>query len=146
MRQHQAAHSPTASSVEAYLVPPSHTLGVWPLVKPFLARAAERGGEHVEGWLRRLADERMQLWIVWNGEDCVAAVLTELAPRRNGLTCQIVACGGDDMKQWLGLLDEVERWAKTEGCVAMRVPQARKGWMRALPDYAVTGVILERDI
>ena len=119
-------------------------MSVLPLVERFLASAAERSGERFEEWTALLSDNRMQLWIGWNGEVCEAVVLTELIQRKAGKFCQIVACGGLDMGRWLGLLDEIEQWAKREGCVSMRVLSGRKGWAKMLPDYAVAGITLER--
>jgi hypothetical protein len=116
------------------------------LVHPLLARAAERSGEWFDKWCDLLATGRMQLWVGWNGSECEAAVLTEIVTRAKGKTCQIVACGGHAMPHWLGLLDEIEQWAKQEGCASMRVVAGRKGWARMLPDYAVTGITLEREI
>ena len=119
---------------------------MWPLAAAFLTRAAIRGGEFIDGWIDLLANQKAQLWIAWNGEDCEAAAITQLVERKNGRACQMIACGGRDMRNWLGVLDEIEAWAKTQGCRQFRIPQARKGWARILPDYDVTGFVMSKDI
>lgn len=111
-----------------------------------MTRAADRGGEFIDGWIELLANGKAQLWIAWNGEDCEAAAITQLIERKSGRACHMIACGGRDMRNWLGVLDEIEAWAKSQGCNAMRIPQARKGWARMLPDYDTTGVILSKGI
>ena len=120
------APSPLESSVSAYLIPKSEAIGIWPLAEPFLLKAANRSGELIAEWCDLVVQGRMQLWIGWSG-DCEVAVLTELIQRKAGRTCQVVACGGYDMTRWLGLFDEIERWAVSEGCTAMRVLNGRKG-------------------
>jgi hypothetical protein len=42
-------------------------------------------------------------------------------------------------------LEEIERWAMSINCVAMEI-RGRKGWVRALPEFKQTGVLLEKDL
>lgn len=140
------APSPSASSVSAYIVPQDRALDIWPAVERFIVAAADRSDERADLWRDRLGRGDMQLWVGWNGADYEAAVLTQLVPRKTGTACQIVACGGHDRGRWFWLLGEIERWAVAEGCSEIRVVNGRKGWMRAMPDYAVTGVTLRKEI
>ena len=143
----QIAHSPLASLVSAYLIPTEHVGNIWPLVEKYLSAAAERSGEDISQWRNLLDDGRMQLWIGLHGDlDCDAAVLTEIIERKPGRTCQIVACGGNRIDRWFHLLDEIENWAESEGCVTMRVQNGRRGWKAMLTEYAETGVTLEKRI
>jgi hypothetical protein len=59
--------------------------------------------------------------------------------------CVIIACGGIDMPRWLPLIEGIEKYARAEGCAAVRIV-GRKGWARVLPDYRVHRVVLERKL
>jgi hypothetical protein len=59
--------------------------------------------------------------------------------------CVLTACGGDDMRRWLGLLGGIEDYAKAEGCSRVRI-FGRKGWVRVLEHYRIRNVILEREL
>jgi hypothetical protein len=85
------------------------------------------------------------LWLAWDGEEIVAAAVTELSLVRGRKLCTIVACGGRARRRWLHLLAELETFARREGCEATRIC-GRRGWTRVLPDYRATRVILEKEL
>jgi hypothetical protein len=47
------------------------------------------------------------------------------------------------MRDWIDLIDVIERYARLEGCARMRL-EGRNGWKRLLPTYRQAGVILEK--
>ena len=53
--------------------------------------------------------------------------------------------GGDNMKSWFSLKDQIEAWAKAEGCNEVRL-FARKGWARELPDYTIRAYVMVKKI
>ena len=88
---------------------------------------------------------RALLWLAWDGEEIAAAAVTELHKTDQRKICVIVACGGSGRADWLPLISGIEKFAKAEGCRAMRII-GRRGWMRVLPDYRERAVVIEKDI
>ena len=74
-----------------------------------------------------------------------AAVVTEVAESIAGRILCIVACGGRDRAEWLPLLKLIEDYGGEKGCARVRI-YGRKGWARVLRDYAVTRLILEKEL
>jgi hypothetical protein len=50
-----------------------------------------------------------------------------------------------DMRRWIGLLERIEEFARTEGCEATRII-GRKGWARVLTSYQTKRIVLEKDL
>jgi hypothetical protein len=85
------------------------------------------------------------LWVATDTRAIYAAAVTSL-DRINGETlCTIVACGGRDRARWLPLIAVLEDFARAEGCRAIRI-LGRRGWARALPDYRITRIVLEKPL
>ena len=127
-------------------IDPAQVHPFWPYVSPLIRAAMHKGRltdyAEVE---RGVFDGSALVWIVWNGEKIKAAAVTELSCANGERFCTIVACGGSDRGQWLPLISELERYAKAEGCKAMRI-FGRRGWSKLLPDYKTSRVLLEKDI
>lgn len=85
------------------------------------------------------------LWLAWDGERIEAAASTILQNANGNLSCVIVACGGNDMGRWVGLIEKIEKYAKDEGCTSTRII-GRRGWLRALEGYQMKHVILEKAV
>jgi hypothetical protein len=127
-------------------VDPAQAHEFWPHVAPLIKAAMEKG---------RLADYAdveqsvrngsALLWIAWNGEKIKAAAVTELGIANGEKFCTIVACGGHDRRQWLHLLAGLEAYGKAEGCAAIRI-YGRRGWLKLLPEYRTTRVLLEKKL
>jgi hypothetical protein len=77
------------------------------------------------------------------GNDIEAAAVTLLVRTDQNLVCQITALGGKNMAHWLGLLPQIEEWAKHEGAAKVRI-MGRIGWVCMLENYRVAGIIMER--
>lgn len=60
-------------------------------------------------------------------------------------SCVVVLCAGNDRKRWVHFIALLENYARNEGCKAMTI-HARKGWMRVLPDYRLSRVILKKEL
>ena len=111
----------------------------WEKCSHLIRQAMVRGdlGKFEEVERQVLSGEAM-LWV--NGR---AAVVTQIAIVESGKVCTIVACGGK--LPTLDGLQEIERYAATEGCRAMRV-MGRRGWARKLKDYRTAAVVLEKEL
>jgi hypothetical protein len=116
----------------------------WPHARNLIVRAIARGG------IGRFADVERDvlagaalLWLAWDGRAIAAAAVTELVAIDIGKVCVIVACGGRQMRRWLPLIATIEDYARAEGCTRIRF-FGRMGWVRVLPHYRMSRVILER--
>jgi hypothetical protein len=78
------------------------------------------------------------LWLAVS-DHIEAAATTHLS--RN--VCTLTACSGHQRERWLPLFKKIEKYAKDEGCTAMRI-FGRKGWERVLDGYHVEHVVLEK--
>jgi hypothetical protein len=133
-------------SCQLICVDPAQAHEFWPHVASLIRAAMEKGRlssyAEVEHAVR---NGHALLWLAWNGETVKAAAATELT-RANGETfCTIVACGGHDRSQWLHLIEGLEAYGKTQGCAAMRI-YGRRGWLKLLPEYRTTRVLLEKPL
>lgn len=127
-------------------VPPDQNKAFWPYVEPLLRPAIENVGlsdfdEFAAGVLRGDA----LLWLVMDGGKLKAAVTTTFQKVAQDKICVLTACGGNDMNDWLSLLDKIEAFAKAEGCRAMRI-FGRAGWERALDGYRKTAIVIEKEL
>lgn len=131
---------------ELVCVDPVRVREVWPLVAPLIATAMRRSGlGQVADVMRSLASGAALLWLAWDGERILAAAVTELALSDDKKLCTILACGGTGFARFGHLIGGLERYARAEGCVRMRIC-GRKGWARLLPDYAIQRMIIEKQL
>jgi hypothetical protein len=135
-------HSPLC---ELICIDPERVHQFWPCVEPLIARAmAHSSVSSLDGIACAVHAGRALLWIVWNGEEIKAAVVTELGTVDGKRLCTIAACGGRDSDEWLPLIADLEKYARAEGCKAMRI-FGRRGWERLLPGYAAR-TMLEKEL
>jgi hypothetical protein len=128
------------------LIPRGHVAQTWPLAAPFLDKAANAGVmQGTEDWLGDCLHDRAQLWVVWDDDKCDGAGLTQLVETPQGRLCIIARFGATTGSQWLATLPVLEQWAKSQGCVCVRL-YGRVGWAEKLKDYALKGVILDRKL
>jgi hypothetical protein len=117
------------------------------MVKTLMESIVERsnGRYSVPGMLERFARGDWILWIVWDG--AVRAIVgTELYRDISGIKCCMIRFAtGREAATWTHLLDEIETWARDEGCQRLDMI-ARKGWAKHLPDYKMSHVFLEKDL
>jgi hypothetical protein len=83
--------------------------------------------------------------MAWNGRAVESAAATILINSEAGKVCIITVCAGSDMKRWLGLIGQIESYARREGCARVRI-YGRKGWLRVLDGYAQKYVIMDKEL
>ena len=143
------AVEPSSTRIEPVLqaIPPQYLGDVLPMILPLLESIVERskGRYSVPGMLTRFARKEWYLWIVWDG--AVRAIVgTELYLDISGMKCCMIRFAtGRDAAGWTHLLDQIEDWARSEGCARMDMI-ARKGWAKHLPEYRMSHVFLEKDL
>lgn len=133
-------------SAEAICVDPKQIEPFWEKAAPWIKDAMERGDL---GTFSDVRDDVLNgaalLWLVWSDPIILGATVTQIIVQENRKICMIVACGGEDAQAWLHLISKIENYARAEGCELVRIV-GRKGWMRMLPDYKESRVILEKVI
>jgi hypothetical protein len=128
------------------LIPRGHVPQVWGLAAPYLDKAVKAGAlQSLEEWRGECINGGKQLWFVWANETCHGAGVTSLCETPQGRTCIIDGFGAKTGSQWLATLPVLEQWAKSQGCVCVRL-YGRVGWAEKLKDYALKGVILDKDL
>ena len=135
------------SSVELHCVDPSLAKDIWPhasaLVKKGMSRADEGDFDRTE---REVLCGLQLLWIGWNGSAIEVAGVTQLVMLGDRKVCVIVAFAANSNRdRWLPLLSVIERFAKAEGCAAVRII-GRKGWERVLENYRAKFVVMDKEL
>lgn len=127
------------------LVQTDEVASVWPAFAPWLALACD--GTSGRWTTQRalaacLSGENQLLAVIKDGRP-VAAVTTCISPAANGDWLTIILCGGEGMADWLTeVLDMLEKWAHTCGCVGMQI-SGRAGWARAA-GFTPVSVMMEK--
>lgn len=87
-----------------------------------------------------------QLWTVIDRKDKRLACIvgTDIETTGHGQRqARIVFCTGTGAREWVGLIEEIEAWARANGCKRIKALM-RKGWLRHLPGYRVRHVEAEK--
>lgn len=116
---------------------------IWSRAVPLLRRGFE-SPELADTYHDKCTTGQAQLWGVLDEQELIAAFLTEIHTVGGRKVCNIVSTGGSRMSEWLHFLDIIERWARINGCVAMRHANCRTGWARVLTQYHTTRITLEK--
>jgi hypothetical protein len=151
MDGNSASGCPSLQSLAQLIcVDPELVHEIWPLAKPLLRRAIARTGLSAFCDLEReILCGNALLWLAVEGEGSKIAILaaasTKLQLTETEKVCLITACSGQDMLRWLGLIGQIEEFARNEGCNCVRI-YGRKGWLRALVGYEQTHVILDKEL
>lgn len=130
-----------------YRVMPEDLETVWPAVAERIADVAARSnGDWTEETIVKLIlTGAWHLWLVWDGRvQAVIAGEIHLAPSGRKVF-SIRFTTGENSHTWLHLIDDLEQWAASEGCEAVKIT-ARKGWAKRLADYRMTHVLLEKEL
>jgi hypothetical protein len=125
-------------------VDPACVPEIWPYVEPMIRCALHRSiSTDLLTVTTKLLRQQALLWIAWDGERIRAAAVTSINTANGRKRCVIVACGGSGMKDWLSLIQEVEQYARSEGCISVAII-GRRGWQRRLKEYRPVAVSLEK--
>ena len=137
--------------VKVTKLPQEAIMDRWEQVSPLLDKACSYSGGRFtpETVLQGLMSGggQLQLFVAFEDDATVkAAAVTCLTVFGTGLkVCEILLLGGHERKSWLHFQKTIRRWAKTQGCERMLV-HGRKGWVKDLSDWKVSGMIFERPI
>ena len=119
--------------------------GVWPLAERHLLKSYRSNDQNIPINLRLdLRRGIRQLWLVTRGDvTIIAAGVTAIHELRSGNVLKIEQFGGSSMGEWLHLLEEVEAYARSQGCKKV-MWEGRRGWTRLLADYEVSAWTMEK--
>lgn len=128
---------------------PQQLPAVWEFIEPLLSKAcAESRGEFtVHRVLENL--EHWPIVAIVQGDEVQAVMVTCVTLRADGkliLDCLLAA--GENAHEWPFVDGEFDQFARALGCTMVRIPRGRKGWLKTLPHWKLTGtfVTLEREI
>jgi len=145
-RSDKVVQARVGAKCELVCIDPARIHEFWPHIASLIRAAMVRGRiSTFEQVAEAVLAAEALAWIVWDGTAIKAAVVTSLGTVNGDRICTIVACGGRDRHEWLGLLGELEVYARTEGCKAIRI-FGRRGWERLLPDYRPARILLEKEL
>jgi hypothetical protein len=134
------------SSAELVCVDPKRVDEFWPHVSSLLKAACRRTELNAFADIEAdVLSGRSLLWLAWNGRTIEAAAATILINSEIGKVCIITVCGGSELKRWLGLINQIENYARDEGCARVRI-FGRQGWLRALDGYEAKHIIMDKEL
>jgi hypothetical protein len=135
-----------ADPIELMRIPSDLALKVWPLCSEFIKAGCEIGDLTEEDVRDFVELGSAELWFAWS-DHLEAAAVTQIISSRDESAEVLVflSLGGEDMSRWLGLLDDIEDWARKRGATISRTI-GRKGWGRVLRDYRPSYYVYEKEL
>lgn len=104
----------------------------WPFVEPWVELAAsDTASWSASDWRRKIETQHAQLWLIRLGSVLTGVIISEIYDTAAGKTCALPIVGGSHLKESLPVLDEIEAWAKEQGCTRLQ-GDGREGWVMAL--------------
>jgi len=116
-------------------------------VREYLQSMADRshGRMSLQTISESIALRKRQLWIAVDGDDVLAAAVTEILICETGMKiCNMVGGSGKRFREWVDMRKELELWAKDAGCQRIQA-RLRKGWTRFF-DWPMTHVFIEKGL
>jgi hypothetical protein len=117
---------------------------IWRHAWPLLERAATRtDGGTEEEVIQRLLQGDAQLWAIFDGDEMIAAVATQIT-LIGEKGCRFWLVGGSRMAEWAAeLLAEVEPLARSLGCTHVWGTQNRAGWRRIVRLFGGEPIVVD---
>ena len=134
------------SEPQLYHVQPHELPRAWPLIEPILAKACEesRGEFTLNRILANL--EHWPLLVIARGEKVQAVMVCAITQLEGRRVLDCLLAGGEHAKEWPLLDEDFDAFARSFECSSVRIPCARKGWLKALPHWRIRGYVLEREV
>jgi hypothetical protein len=121
----------------------------WRPALEMLAKAFEPGmaDETFDMLLEDLLGLRSLLWLAHIDTEVYGAATTKVVVYPNGRrVCVITACAGREWPRWRHTIKEIEQYAKSMGCAAVRL-SGRRGWKILKSEgYREPWVLLEKEL
>ena len=131
-------------------VPSSKIRQIWPMVHKMVRNGVGRDNRrmNVPAIKEMALDGHWHMWVVWNEDNKIvkAVFFTEIYEEISGLKIGTIRFfSGEDRREWKKLLSTLEEHMRNAGVQRMEI-WARRGWLRELPEYKLTHVLLEKDL
>ena len=132
---------------KAHLLQPEHVAYIWEDVAPMLARVTS----HTEGelepddFIEPLTHGEMQLWIVIEDKEIIAALITQVIPYPQKKVLRLISLAGEDFSKFKDFISMVESFAIRSECSSLEM-WGRKGWKKLLPDWKDSYIVFTKDI
>lgn len=106
---------------------------MWPQVERFLIKPVSLDDDYYLKDIKESCQKReMQLWIIGNENKIAGAGVSEIIIFPRSKVLSLKYAGGDDGKiDWPAIYKAMQRYAKEQGCTAVR-GYGRLGWIRRL--------------
>jgi hypothetical protein len=128
----------------AGIAPKNLTQKLWSKVGPYLVLGLDPL-DSLPGVRRKIEKGEAQLWMITEGEDIRAVLVTNISQYDKGRVLTLAHCAGTHMRAWIKYQDVIEAYARESGCDYIRTV-GRPGWERVLPGFEKTGVVLEKSL
>jgi hypothetical protein len=136
---------PQKCGLDLVFIPPHEVEEIWPLAEDFIKAGCSYGELIPEELKKDCASGWAQLWIGWS-DRCEAAAVTRIMYTPNGPVCQYDSMSAKSLRRSnKELAPKIEQWAKSQGCIAVRI-YGRRGWSRAMPDYTLKWVCMDKEL
>lgn len=127
-------------------VRPDHARVYWPHIEPLIARAAEYGWNTTDEVLALIEQSQAQCWLALDEGRLIGTWITKIEQSGKGRFCLVWLAAGERVNEWIPLVREyTEPWARENGCKEMQII-GRKGWVKKLPDYKWTAIVLRKEL
>ena len=129
------------------LIPPRLVKAMYRKCERFFQMIADGadGRATAEDFARMCETGHRQLWVVEGEGNVLAIGLSEIVIYPRQKLCRITAVAGEDRSRWVDHLDDIENWARAQGCHTIQ-PVVRPGWWPALKarNYQRSHIVTER--
>ena len=123
---------------ELVLVDPEMAAKVWDQVGPLVKKAMDRGFPSYEVATQAIMQGVWLLWAVTDGEKIYGVAMTNIFDG----DCFITGAAGN-MRECLPFMGHFVDYARAQHCKKLRII-GRAGWVRMLPDFTPTAIVLEK--
>lgn len=120
---------------------PDNLPHAWPVVEPWLRRAAERytPRRRLEDDLADLKNGSQQLFVVLDDGEIIAGITTLIHDQPLMRVCTMRLVGGDRLDEWRAdAIAEIARFARENGCRELE-QMGPKGWRRLNAEFEHRG-------
>ena len=119
---------------------------VFKQLKPHIELALTKAPEYtLESVLEDVLRGQSLLWYAHEEDTVYGIVTTQIKqyPQIKVIVGHLV--GGTDINKWVHLMSTIEDYAKEQGCTDVEL-QARKGWLKVMPEYTAERLILTKKL
>ena len=133
--------------MKAHIVQPEDIAYIWEEVAPLLEKVKEHseGELETDDFLEPLTHGDMQLWIVTENKEILAALVTQIITYPQKKVLRLISLAGEDFEEIRSFQEMIEGFAIKLGCTALEM-WGRKGWKKLLPDWKDTYIVYTKDL